>query len=92
MPEWVLAVVVGAIAASPALITAILNYYRNKADVAETYEGIAHRAAIECERLRKERNEWRLKYEELFRKYSDLNYDYNLLINNPHNGDSNQEK
>jgi hypothetical protein len=60
MPEWLIAVIVGAIAALPALLTAVFSFYRNKADIAETYEGIAHRAAIECERLRAERNMYRI--------------------------------
>ena len=47
-----LAVIVGAIAASPAMIAAVMNYYLNKANIAETYEGIALRATKENERLR----------------------------------------
>ena len=69
MSEWLnSAIVVGVVMATPALIVAILNYYRNKADIAETYEGIALRATKECERLRAERNKYRAKYEELLRK------------------------
>ena len=64
MSEWVTAIIVGVVMAAPALVAAIFNYYRNKADIAQTYEGIAHRTAIESERLRAERNEYRQLYEE----------------------------
>ena len=64
MSEWAAAIIVGVVMAAPALIAAIFNYYRNKANIAETYEGIAHRSAIESERLRAERNDIRQKYEE----------------------------
>ena len=64
MSDWSTAIIVGVLMAAPALIAAVFNYYRNKADIAETYEGIALRSAIECERLRAERNEIRQLYEE----------------------------
>ena len=68
MPEWAYILFGGFIAATPALLTAVFSFYRNKADIAETYEGIAHRAAIECERLRAERNKYRLGAEILTRQ------------------------
>lgn len=64
MNEWTTAIIVGVVMAAPALIAAIFNYYKNKADIAETYEGIAHRCAKELEkeqvknkRLRHEKDE-----------------------------------
>jgi len=59
MNEWLTAIIVGVVMASPALIAAIFNYYKNKADIAETYEGIAHRCAKENEELRKENKKLR---------------------------------
>ena len=64
MSEWSTAIVVGVVMAAPALIAAIFNYYRNKADIAETYEGIAHRATKKLEEKRAECNETRIRLEE----------------------------
>ena len=64
MSEWSTAIVVGVVMAAPALIAAIFNYYRNKADIAETYEGIALRCAIESERLRANNKELQQELED----------------------------
>ena len=87
MPEWLIAVIVGAIAALPALLTAVFSFYRNKADIAETYEGIAHRAAIECERLRAERNKYRLGAEILTRQLERADIKPNWKFPEKKNGD-----
>jgi hypothetical protein len=65
MSEWTTAIIVGVVMASPALIAAIFNYYKNKADIAETYEGIAHRCAKELEEERAKNKILRQKNNEL---------------------------
>ena len=44
------AILAGLIMAAPALIAAVFNYYKNKASITATYEGIASRCAKELER------------------------------------------
>ena len=43
------AVLVGIIMAAPAIIAGVFNYYKNRASITATYEGIATRCAKELE-------------------------------------------
>ena len=43
------AILAGIIMAAPAIIAAVFNYYKNRASITATYEGIASRCAKELE-------------------------------------------
>ena len=68
MPEWAYILLGGFIAATPALLTAVFNFYKNKADVAKTYHDMLDAGAKENAKLRESNRIYRRGAESLIRQ------------------------
>lgn len=81
MPEWLLALIVAIVAAAPGLYAIYRQRHKDTASVAEAYESMATKQALQIADLRKCQQELEDKVDELDRYVNELEAGVNLLIN-----------